>query len=157
MVLNKQNIIRIGVAISAILILLFTYRCGQSRAEVKVIKKEIKVTETKIDTIRERIKGDEVTIIKYVDKVKEIEKNKVIYDTIACKEIVAKKDSIIAYKDSIIGRKDSIIFKERVVIQYKDTIIEKTKELPCKKKLGFGAGFVAGVVVGGVGGVFISK
>lgn len=154
MVLDRKTIAWI-LFIIALMLLAFWW--GKSHAEVKTIEKEIKVVETKIDTIKQRIKGDEKIIVKYVDKIKEIERKEVIYDTLACKEIVEKKDSIILYKDSIINRKDSIIFKERVIIEYKDTIIEKVKEIPCKKKLGFKAGFVTGVAVGVGGSILINK
>lgn len=142
MVLDKKLI---GNILLVIALILLAFWLGKSRAEVKTIKE----IETRIDTIRERIKGDEKVIVKYVDKIKEIERKEVVYDTIACKEIVEKKDSIILYKDSIIDRKDSIIFKERVIIEYKDTIINTT----CKKR----AGFWLGVAVGAGGTLLLKK
>lgn len=152
MILNRKLIGNILLVIALILLGYYLYHLGASRAEVKTIKKEIKVVETKIDTIKERIKGDEKVIVKYVDKIKEIERKEIVYDTLVCSEIVAKKDSIILYKDSIIDRKDSIIFKERVIIEYKDTIIEKIKEIPCKKKPSFWLG-----VAVGAGGTLLLK
>lgn len=145
MVLDRKLIGNILLVIAMICLGFYLYNLGKSRAEVKTIKE----IETRIDTIRERIKSDEKVIVKYVDKIKEIERKEVVYDTIACKEIVDKKDSIILYKDSIIDRKDSIIFKERVVIQYKDTIINTT----CKKR----AGFWLGVAVGAGGTLLLKK
>lgn len=138
----------IGLIVACILVCFLFYKCGRDKAEVKYIDKEVKVTEIKIDTIEKRIKGDEKIITKYVDKIKEIERTKVVYDTAKCKEVVAKKDSIIIYKDSIIGRKDSIIYKDREIIKLKDTIIYKERD---KVKCNKGAVFLLGVGAGVVG------
>lgn len=148
MVLDKQNIIRIGVAISAILILLFTYRCGKVsvKPEERVIKEYI---------VKEKIKeieGEKVEIIKWKEKLKIVKENTPSYPSI-CEPIVKYKDSIINIQDTIILKQDSIIYKYDTIVDIQKEIIE----LPCKKKLGFGAGFVTGVVVGGVGGVLIGK
>lgn len=144
MVLNKQNIIRIGVAISAVLILLFTYKCGRDSVPTK---KEVVVKE-----LIKEVKGDKIEVVKWKEKLAKVKDNTPSYPKV-CEPIVKWKDSIISIQDTIILKQDSIIYKYDTITKIQQEIIKE----PCKKKLGFGAGFVAGMVVGGVGGVFIAK
>ena len=142
--LNHRKLFAWVLGIIAVLMIgIYVYNLGRKQAVVR----EIKIIEVKVDTIEKRIKGDEKIVTKYVDKIKQIERTKIVYDTVACKEIVAQKDSIITYKDSIIGRKDSIIYKERVIIELKDTIIYKEREQKkCSRVGAFFSGFAVGVV-----------
>ena len=120
-----------------VLVALSFYHCGRQDVKEKIVYKEKKVIEKKVDTIVKEIKGKEKYVIKYVDKVKYLKQvtEKIVYDTTACKDIVAYKDSIINNQDTIIKYKDSIIYLDRKVIEYKDRIIKLPKT---RKRLGLG-------------------
>lgn len=121
--------------IAVLMIGIYIYNLGRKQAVVR----EVKIIEVQVDTIEKRIKGDEKIVTKYVDKIKQIERTKIIYDTVACKEIVAQKDSIITYKDSIIGRKDTIIKRKDSIIYLDREIIKwKDKQPEFKKRWGLG-------------------
>ena len=72
MILNRKLIGNVLLVIALILLGFYIYHLSKSKAEVKTIEKEIKVVETKIDTIKERIKGDEKVIVK--NFIEEMEK-----------------------------------------------------------------------------------
>lgn len=123
-----------------LLVALSFYKCGQKTAKDRIIYKEKKVIEKRIDTIVKEIKGKGKEVIKYKDRVKYLKENTPYYPR-ECETIVKWKDSIINNQDTIILYKDSIIYLDRKVIEYKDKIIE----VQPKKGLGFKAGFVVGV------------
>ena len=120
-----------------VLVALSFYHYGRQDVKEKIVYKEKKVIEKKVDTITKEIQGKEKEVIKYVDKVKYLKKvtEKVVYDTAVCKDIVAYKDSIINNQDTIIQYKDVIIEKKDTIIMYKDKIIELPKT---RKRLGLG-------------------
>lgn len=124
------------VAIVIIVALSF-YHCGRQDVKEKIVYKDKKVIEKKVDTIVKEIQGKEKEVIKYVDKVKYLKQvtEKIVYDTAVCKNIVAYKDSIINNQDTIIKYKDVIIEKKDTIIMYKDKLLELPKT---KKRLGLG-------------------
>jgi len=121
------------VAFLGVLLCFMFYRCGREsvkpdkvieyRDSIKVIEGEIKVVEKEV--------------IKYKDKVKYLKEvtEKIVYDTVACKEIVAYKDSIIANQDTIIVKQDTVIYLDREIIKWQDKIIEVK---PKPKRWGIG-------------------
>lgn len=120
-----------------ILVALSFYNCGRQDVKERIVYKDKKVIEKKVDTIVKEIKGKEKEVIKYVDRVKYLKQvtEKIVYDTTACKDIVAYKDSIINNQDTIIQYKDVIIEKKDTIIMYKDRIIDLPKN---RKRLGLG-------------------
>ena len=117
-----------------VLVALSFYHCGRQDVKEKIVYKEKKVIEKKVDTIVKEIKGKEKEVIKYVDRVKYLKENTPTYPK-ECDSIVKWKDSIINNQDTIIKYKDSIIYLDRKVIEYKDKIIELPKT---RKRLGLG-------------------
>ena len=117
-----------------VLVALSFYHCGRQDVKEKIVYKEKKVIEKKVDTIVKEIKGKEKEVIKYVDRVKYLKENTPTYPK-ECDSIVKWKDSIINNQDTIIQYKDSIIYLDRKVIEYKDKIIELPKT---RKRLGLG-------------------
>ena len=128
-ILSKYYLVLIVV-----LVALSFYHCGRQDVKEKIVYKEKKVIEKKVDTIVKEIKGKEKEVIKYVDKVKYFKENTPTYPK-ECDSIVKWKDSIINNQDTIIKYKDSIIYLDRKVIEYKDKIIELPKT---RKRLGLG-------------------
>ena len=117
-----------------VLVALSFYHCGRQDVKEKIVYKEKKVIEKKVDTIVKEIKGKEKEVIKYVDRVKYLKENTPTYPK-ECDSIVKWKDSIINNQDTIIKYKDSIIYLDRKVIEYKDKIIEPPNT---RKRLGLG-------------------
>lgn len=117
-----------------VLVALSFYHCGRQDVKDKIVYKEKKVIEKKVDTIVKEIKGKEKEVIKYVDRVKYLKENTPTYPK-ECDSIVKWKDSIINNQDTIIQYKDSIIYLDRKVIEYKDRIIDLPKN---RKRLGLG-------------------
>ena len=117
-----------------VLVALSFYHCGRQDVKEKIVYKEKKAIEKKVDTIVKEIKGKEKEVIKYVNKVKYLKENTPTYPK-ECDSIVKWKDSIINNQDTIIKYKDSIIYLDRKVIEYKDKIIELPKT---RKRLGLG-------------------
>lgn len=120
-----------------VLVALSFYNCGRQDVKERIVYKDKKVIEKKIDTVVKEIQGKEKDVIKYVDRVKYLKQvtEKIVYDTTACKDIVAYKDSIINNQDTIIKYKDSIIYLDRKVIEYKDRLLDLPKT---RKRLGLG-------------------
>ena len=117
-----------------VLVALSFYHCGRQDVKDKIVYKEKKVIEKKVDTIVKEIKGKEKEVIKYVDRVKYLKDNTPTYPK-ECDSIVKWKDFIINNQDTIIRYKDSIIYLDRKVIEYKDRIIDLPKN---RKSLGLG-------------------
>lgn len=117
-----------------VLVALSFYHCGRQDVKEKIVYKEKKVIEKKVDTIVKEIKGKEKEVIKYVDRVKYLKENTPTYPK-ECDSIVKWKDSIINNQDTITKYKDSIIYLDRKVIEYKDKIIEPPNT---RKRLGLG-------------------
>ena len=117
-----------------VLVALSFYHCGRQDIKEKIVYKEKKVIEKKIDTIVKEIKGKEKEVIKYVDRVKYLKENTPTYPK-ECDSIVKWKDSIINNQDTIIQYKDVIIEKKDTIIMYKDRIIDLPKT---RKRLGLG-------------------
>ena len=69
-----------------VLVALSFYHCGRQDVKDKIVYKEKKVIEKKVDTVVKEIKGKEKEVIKYVDKVKYLKQvtEKVVYDTTIC-------------------------------------------------------------------------
>ena len=53
-----------------VLVALSFYHCGRQDVKEKIIYKDKKVIEKKVDTVVKEIKGKEKEVIKYVDRVK---------------------------------------------------------------------------------------
>ena len=117
-----------------VLVALSFYHCGRQDVKEKIVYKDKKVIEKKIDTIVKEIKGKEKEVIKYVDRVKYLKENTPTYPK-ECDSIVKWKDSIINNQDTIIQYKDVIIEKKDTIIMYKDRIIDLPKN---RKRLGLG-------------------
>ena len=117
-----------------VLVALSFYHCGRQDVKDKIVYKEKKVIEKRIDTIVKEIKGKEKEVIKYVDRVKYLKENTPTYPK-ECDSIVKWKDSIINNQDTIIQYKDVIIDKKDTIIMYKDRIIDLPKT---RKRLGLG-------------------
>ena len=117
-----------------VLVALSFYHCGRQDVKEKIVYKEKKVIEKKVDTIVKEIKGKEKEVIKYVDRVKYLKENTPTYPK-ECDSIVKWKDSIINNQDTIIQYKDVIIEKKDTIIMYKDRIIDLPKN---RKRLGLG-------------------
>ena len=117
-----------------VLVALSFYHCGRQDVKDKIVYKEKKVIEKKVDTIVKEIKGKEKEVIKYVDRVKYLKDNTPTYPKV-CDSIVKWKDSIINNQDTIIQYKDVIIEKKDTIIMYKDRIIDLPKN---RKRLGLG-------------------
>ena len=117
-----------------VLVALSFYHCGRQDVKDKIVYKEKKVIEKKIDTIVKEIKGKEKEVIKYVDRVKYLKENTPTYPK-ECDSIVKWKDSIINNQDTIIKYKDSIIIKKDTIIQFKDRLLELPKT---RKRFGLG-------------------
>ena len=117
-----------------VLVALSFYHCGRQDVKEKIVYKEKKVIEKRIDTIVKEIKGKEKEVIKYVDRVKYLKDNTPTYPK-ECDSIVKWKDSIINNQDTIIQYKDVIIEKKDTIIMYKDRIIDLPKN---RKRLGLG-------------------
>ena len=117
-----------------VLVALSFYHCGRQDVKEKIVYKEKKVIEKKVDTIVKEIKDKEKEVIKYVDRVKYLKENTPTYPK-ECDSIVKWKDSIINNQDTIIQYKDSIIYLDRKVIEYKDRLLDLPKT---KKRLGLG-------------------
>ena len=117
-----------------VLVSLSFYHCGRKDVKEKIVYKEKKVIEKKVDTIVKEIKGKEKEVIKYVDRVKYLKDNTPTYPK-ECDSIVKWKDSIINDQDTIIRYKDVIIEKKDTIIMYKDRIIDLPKN---RKRLGLG-------------------
>ena len=117
-----------------VLVALSFYHCGRQDVKDKIVYKEKKVIEKRIDTIVKEIKGKEKEVIKYVDRVKYLKDNTPTYPK-ECDSIVKWKDSIINNQDTIIQYKDVIIEKKDTIIMYKDRIIDLPKN---RKRLGLG-------------------
>lgn len=120
--------------IIVVLVALSFYHCGRQDVKEKIVYKEKKVIEKKVDTIFKEIKGKEKEVIKYVDRVKYLKDNTPTYPK-ECDSIVKWKDSIINNQDTIIQYKDVIIEKKDTIIMYKDRIIKLPKT---RKRLGLG-------------------
>lgn len=117
-----------------VLVALSFYHCGRQDVKDKIVYKEKKVIEKRIDTIVKEIKGKEKEVIKYVNIVKYLKENTPTYPK-ECDSIVKLKDSIINNQDTIIQYKDVIIEKKDTIIMYKDRIIDLPKN---RKRLGLG-------------------
>ena len=117
-----------------VLVALSFYHCGKQDVKEKIVYKEKKVIEKKVDTIVKEIKGKEKEVIKYVDRVKYLKENTPTYPK-ECDSIVKWKDSIINNQDTIIKYKDSIIIKKDTIIQFKDRLLELPKT---RKRFGLG-------------------
>lgn len=130
--------------IGLILILLFViglsaFYYGKSKAEHSVEYKEIKYTQKQIDSIKATVKPIEKEVVKWLEKREELkEKEKeIVYPEEDCKEIVDNLKEQLENCDTVVQLKDTIIYKERLVIEYKDKIIEKMV-LPKQKPFGIG-------------------
>lgn len=128
-----RNRYTIFIALLGLALCFMFYRCGRESVKPdKVIeyRDSIKVIEGKVKVV-------EKEVIKYKDKVKYLKEvtEKIVYDTTACKEIVAYKDSIIATQDTIIVKQDTVIYLEKEVIKWQDKIIETS---PKPKRWGVG-------------------
>ena len=117
-----------------VLVALSFYHCGKQDVKEKIVYKDKKVIEKKINTIVKEIKGKEKEVIKYVDRVKYLKENTPTYPK-ECDSIVKWKDSIINNQDTIIKYKDSIIIKKDTIIQFKDRLLELPKT---RKRFGLG-------------------
>lgn len=117
-----KNRYTLWVGFIAVLLCFMFYRCGRDSVKPdKVIeyRDSIKVIEGKTKIF-------EKEVIKYKDRVRTLkeEVEKIVYDTVACKEIVEYKDSIIANQDTIIVKQDTVIYLEKEVIKWQEIILE---------------------------------
>src|SRR5690606_621559 len=105
--------------------------------------KEIKYTQKQIDSIKATVKPIEKEVVKWIEKREELKKKEkeIVYPEEDCKEIVDNLKEQLENCDTVVQLKDTIIYKERLVIEYKDKIIEKMV-LPKQKP--FGIGFQVG-------------
>jgi len=116
-----------------------TYHYGVSKAIHTIEYREVKITQKKIDSIKSTVKPIEKQIVVYQEKRESLKKKEkeIIYPKEDCKEIVSNLKDQLANCDTIVQLKDTIIYKERLVIEYKDKIIEKMV-LPKPKPWGIG-------------------
>lgn len=139
----KKYIWHIIIILIALVIGISAYYYGKSTVKNTISYKEIKLSNKIIDSIKGTVKPIEKEVIKYVqarEKLKKQEKE-IVYPEEECKEIVDNLQQQLENCDKVVELKDTIIYKERLVIQYKDKIIEK---MVVKKPKPFGIGFQAG-------------
>lgn len=113
------------------------YYYGKSQVKVK----EVKVIERKIDTVKVEIFRIERKVVEKEKQREELKEKElaIIFDD-NCIEIVDNLKAQLANCDSVVVFKDKIIEKERLIIEYKDVIINsKPKIKP------FGIGVQTGV------------
>lgn len=139
----KKLIPKILFIIGSVIIALTAYFYGKSQTKTDVQYKEYKLTEKRIDSIKNTIAPIEKEVIKYVEKREQLKKKEktISYPQEECKEIVNNLKEQLANCDNVTQLKDTIIYKERLVIQYKDKLIDKMV-FPKPKR--FGVGFQVG-------------
>lgn len=115
---------RIAILVIVSLVALMVFNLGKGSVVNQVQYKDRVIYKDSIRVIEKRIEAKEKVVTKFVDKVSVLKETKIIYDTIACKEIVDLKDSIIRNQDTIIMYKDTIIRDVKEIVLYKDRIIE---------------------------------
>ena len=120
MVLGRNYIFYILLAVGVCLLF---FKCG--RDSVKVHIKEKKVIEQRIDTIKGEVQVVEKEVVKYKDRLIKLKEKEleIVYDTIACKEIVDVLKEQIHTSDTIIQLKDTIIYKEREIVKETEKIV----------------------------------
>lgn len=139
----KKYIWHIVIILIALVIGISSYYYGKSKAKTTISYREVKLSEKAIDSIKKTVKPVEKEVIKYVqarEKLKKQEKE-IVYPEEECEEIVENLQQQLENCDEVVKLKDTIIYKERLVIQYKDKIIDNTV---VKKPKPFGIGFQAG-------------
>ena len=140
---TKRNIIIGSVIILALLfVFYFGYQRGtinqdnkETKTKIEYIEKEIKLSQNKIDSIKNSVKKDTEIVIKWKEKIKEVEKDykdiKPPTDTICNKvyqEYVKSNNNLktqISLKDSVIRIQDTIIKKQNLQLVLKDDVISK--------------------------------
>jgi len=139
----KKYIYHIAILAITVIIVLSAYFYGKSQAKTDVQYKEYKLTQKRIDSIKLTIPPVEKEIVKWLEKRKElkIKEKQIVYPVEDCKEIVDNLKDQLANCDTIVQLKDTIIYKERLVVQYKDKLIDKMV-FPKSKR--FGVGFQVG-------------
>lgn len=139
----KRNIIIGSVIILALLLIFYLgYRRGvvnqsdlETKTKIEYIDREIKLDQTKIDSIKKSVKKDTEIVIRWKTKLEEVKND--------YKEITPPKDSNCLdnykeytksidnlktqnyIKDSIITKQDTIIKKQSLQLVLKDDIISK--------------------------------
>lgn len=139
----KKYIWQIIVLVVAIVIAILAYFYGKSQAKTDIQYKEYKLTQKRIDSIKSTITPVEKEVIKYVEKREQLKKKEktIVYPIEDCKEIVDNLKEQLENCDQVVKLKDTIIYKERLVIHYKDKLIDKMV-FPKPKR--FGVGFQVG-------------
>jgi len=139
MVLNHRNIFSIILLIIACLLVGYFY--GKSR----IVIPDIEEKTARVDTIYKTIKADKEIITEYKDRIKIVKEKAhgIIYDTVACKEIVSYKDSIINLQDTVILFQDSVIYKYDTIYQIQTEIVNDCKKASNKLDFGLQAGYGA--------------
>ena len=89
------------------------------------------------DSTKKEIKEQKKAADKISKKVEVLKKQeeKIVFDTVKCKEIVSNLKSQIVLQDTIIQKKDSIIFLTNTVVDYQEKIINIK---PKPKRFGIG-------------------